>query len=179
MSAAAFTEAKLSATLARLGIGPNDTFKAKAFSVVRGSYTAAEWIRTGGMDEDAPPWRVLNHFYDPINQTGMVFGVPSPEWAFEPSGDEPSQSHSYPDARWALYRGLTAADPNERSRELGHAFYALGHVIHLIQDLAQPQHTRNDAHLPFGWDKSLHEEYVERIIGTIALGSASLPPLRN
>jgi hypothetical protein len=175
MSAAAFTEAKLSAALARLGLGPNDTFKAKAFSVTTGPFTAAEWIRTGGMHEDAPPWRVLNHFYDPINQTGMVFGVPSPEWAFESNGDEPSQGHSYPDARRALYRGLTAADPNERSRELGHAFYALGHVIHLVQDLAQAQHTRNDAHLPFGWDESLHEKYVERIIRTIALDGASLP----
>lgn len=28
-------------------------------------------------------------------------------------------------------------------------FYALGHIIHLLQDLAQPQHTRNDAHLHF------------------------------
>ena len=129
------------------------------------------------MDEDAPPWRVLNHFYDPINQTGMVFGVPSPEWAFEPAGDEPSQSHSYPDARRALYRGLTAADPNERSRELGHAFYALGHVIHLIQDLAQPQHTRNDAHLPLGWDQSLHEAYVEAIIDQAPLHGGVLPRL--
>ena len=167
MSRQAFIEARLSGALAHLSIGPDDTFK--AFSVAKGPYTAAEWIREGGVDEDVPPWRVVNHFYDPINRTGMVFGVPSPEWAFESNGDEPSQSHSYADARRALYRGLTAADPSERSRELGHAFYALGHVIHLIQDLAQPQHTRNDAHLPFGWDQSLHEAYVEAIIDRVPI----------
>ncbi len=177
LSAEALTEAKLSAALARLGIGPNDTFKAKAFSMAKGPHTAADWITEGGADEDAPPWRVVNHFYDPINQTGMVFGVPSLEWAFELRGDEPSQSHSYPDARRALYRGLTAADPSERNRELGHAFYALGHVIHLIQDLAQPQHTRNDAHLPLGWDQSLHETYVEAIIAQLPLHGGALPRL--
>jgi hypothetical protein len=26
-------------------------------------------------------------------------------------------------------------------------FHSLGQVIHLVQDAAQPQHTRNDAHL--------------------------------
>ena len=144
----------------------------------KGPYTAAEWIREGGVDEDVPPWRVVNHFFDPVTgrRRGLL-GIPSPEWAFEPNGDEPSQSHSYPDARRALYRGLTAADPNERNRELGHAFYALGHVIHLIQDLAQPQHTRNDAHLPLGWDKSLHEAYVEAIIDQVPLHGGVLPRL--
>ena len=76
LSDGAFTEAKLSAALARLGIGTDDKFKAKAFSLGKGPYTAAEWIREGGVDEDAPPWRVVNHFYDPINRTGMVLGVP-------------------------------------------------------------------------------------------------------
>lgn len=39
--------------------------------------------------------------------------------------------------------------PLSRSSGQAYTFYALGHVIHLLQDLAQPQHTRNDAHLHF------------------------------
>ena len=163
--------------LARLGIGPDDMFKAKAFSLAKGPYTAAEWIRKAARTRMRRPGGSSITSTTLSTGTGMVLGVPSPEWAFEPNGDEPSQSHSYPDARRALYRGLTAADPNERNRELGHAFYALGHVIHLIQDLAQPQHTRNDAHLPFGWDESLHEEYVEAIIDQVPLHGGVLPRL--
>ena len=36
--------------------------------------------------------------------------------------------------------------PRTRASAEAKTFYALGHVIHLLQDLAQPQHTRNDAH---------------------------------
>jgi hypothetical protein len=38
--------------------------------------------------------------------------------------------------------------PDERDRMLAEMFQSLGHVIHHIQDMAQPQHTRNDAHPP-------------------------------
>jgi len=59
------------------------------------------------------------------------------------------------DAREALYRALTglnqlgevvAATEAERKAYWATTFRALGDVVHLIQDMAQPQHTRNDRH---------------------------------
>lgn len=38
------------------------------------------------------------------------------------------------------------------------AFYTLGHILHLIEDMAVPEHTRNDAHA----DGSPYEEYADR-----------------
>jgi hypothetical protein len=47
---------------------------------------------------------------------------------------------------------LSASDREFSSRDRAHRFAtmvtSLGHVIHLLQDASQPQHTRNDAHGP-------------------------------
>ena len=46
-------------------------------------------------------------------------------------------------------------------------FRSLGDVVHLIQDMGQPQHTRNDPHagkLGRGWiagHTSIYEKYIE------------------
>lgn len=64
------------------------------------------------------------------------------------------------DAREAMYRALTGkkkdgmdAGPNntkvteaDRKAYWATAFRALGDVVHLVQDMGQPQHTRNDHH---------------------------------
>lgn len=71
------------------------------------------------------------------------------------------QHFSWQDARnnywWALtlkrtISGVTAADASVSSQERLHRWATtindLGHVIHLLQDTAQPQHVRNDLHGP-------------------------------
>src|SRR5207245_9304306 len=50
-------------------------------------------------------------------------------------------------ARGHFLAGLTSGSPTDRNEELGLMFQSLGQVIHLIQDVSQPQHVRNDAHL--------------------------------
>jgi hypothetical protein len=47
----------------------------------------------------------------------------------------------------------------QRKRNLAAAFRAIGQVIHLVQDMAQPQHTRNDSH----GSGSLFEGFTDRI----------------
>ncbi|BCO30781.1 hypothetical protein TspCOW1_08840 [Thiohalobacter sp. COW1] len=40
-------------------------------------------------------------------------------------------------------------------------FRALGDVLHLIQDMAQPQHTRNDLHnTDYGHGERVYEKYT-------------------
>src|SRR5262249_48715370 len=69
--------------------------------------------------------------------------------------------------------------PDRRERELGFTFFALGHVIHLIQDVAQPQHTRQDAHPPFGGRASFIEEYVDENINRFELSEGVLPEVAH
>ncbi|MFQ5741172.1 MAG: choice-of-anchor tandem repeat NxxGxxAF-containing protein [Acidobacteriota bacterium] len=122
--------------------------------------TPLEWLREGSKDEDdlRVSLRFFNHFYDPIFNRGLdteirVLGIPqslhgqrSDEWGLEDPQELVGQDFSYMDAREHFRLSLTQADPTERERRLADTFYALGHVIHLIQDLASPAHTRNAPH---------------------------------
>ena len=141
-----------------------------------------------------PPDRPSNHFYDPIyNQPLTVIGPlgkKAPDWASgtddvfnQPNTPENGRRNHFTvfDAREALYRALTGLLPddaeipvpsgstatNERKKYWATTFRALGDIVHLVQDMGQPQHTRNDPH--FGNDcyealtghKSLYEAYIE------------------
>lgn len=108
------------------------------------------WIGQGSIDEDnlCCIGRPRNHFFNPINGQGLsafFSGKPSLAWALEPVEDS-QQEFSLRDARTYLYEGITNADERTRRQNLSKMFLSLGHVIHLIQDLGQPQHTRNDSH---------------------------------
>ena len=135
-----------------------------------------EWIGEGAVDEDCCPnpiqggvtegWRFLRHFFNPINQHGLGPYPSSLIWGLEQSGDIPGQNYSYysyKDAREYYLNSLTLQNPNSREASLAKMFYALGHVIHLIQDLASPQHTRNDPH-GFG---SLYEIWTDQVVYTL------------
>jgi hypothetical protein len=120
--------------------------------------------------------RVFGHFFDPQNDRALttVGVVPlasrAVDWALSPTAvvSLGHQNHfKISDAREAMWRALTltAADlnggfnanvwptnwPDATADDLRRAYWAttfraLGDVVHLIQDMAQPQHTRNDFH---------------------------------
>ena len=51
-----------------------------------------------------------------------------------------------------MYQMLTGTTPANRSLATERLFEDLGHMVHLVQDMGQPEHTRNDQHLSlFGW----------------------------
>jgi hypothetical protein len=54
------------------------------------------------------------------------------------------QDMGWDDARWYYYSALTAASKIEREAAYGLTFQAMGQVMHLLQDMAVPAHTRND-----------------------------------
>jgi len=165
------------------GLTPGQPIRARLLSVFGGPLPPDEWVAQGARDEDSPWNRTLHHFYDPYRDRGLtdtVYGVPvrgerAPDWALEDSSDLLLQHHSFKDARQAFYGGLTLADRVTRERELGHTFYALGHVIHLIQDVSVPEHARNDAHLTGSPDKSFLEEYLEQLVREFSLTGLKLP----
>lgn len=145
--------------------------------------TLAELIRDGARFEDNTVLefegvsttrpRVRHHFFDPIRNRALTFGIEfghtSPDWALE-EDNLSDQAFSYAEAKEYLTNALTDSDEDERAKNFGLTFQTLGHVIHHIQDMAQPQHVRNDWHtdipgvenLP-GEQPSRFEEYTELV----------------
>jgi len=70
----------------------------------------------------------------------------SPDWALAAPGTVSAQEFSYWNARQSLFAALTEPTEVARKAAFGRTFETLGHVVHHLQDMAQPQHVRNDPH---------------------------------
>ncbi len=124
------------------------------------------WMAQGAFDEDriVPDARSLNHFFDTMNGRALkIFIPPNPfvplvgcvevgaradAWATTVTSGVSGNSYSIPRARELYAFALTGPNPGTRDVYLKELFLALGHDVHLVQDMAQPEHTRNDQHLP-------------------------------
>ncbi len=114
------------------------------------------YVGEGAFDEDHPSYRPLNHFLDPAHRRraleqriGLFFtcdelGLPADQWALEGSL---LNGWALPDSREYLKRAIAGPNPGVRDSSMRDFFRSLGHMTHLIQDMAQPEHTRNDQHL--------------------------------
>lgn len=115
-------------------------------------------------------WRCTEHFYAPLPQVhGLTDNDDSPWYYLKklPSGITNSfawasiqgiqgislpvvsvgaNTETWVDARDHLWSALTAVNPPARQEQLALSLFALGHVLHLNQDLSSPDHTRNDSH---------------------------------
>ena len=123
-----------------------------------------EVIKQGAFCEDTTggglaSFRYKYHFYDPVHNGSGYLGIftSSRDWGLETTVIG-TQEYSYKDAKDYLYKGLTLPAKSDRDDNLMKTFRTLGHVMHLIQDLGQPQHTRNDSHAK----GSLYETYTNR-----------------
>jgi hypothetical protein len=133
----------------------------------RSLYTADQMIACGAMFEDHYWYtRPLNHFLDPqhVDPRGdglpLLTSVSAAEWALQDhptdwpadeSGDP--QHYSYKDAERYFWNALTSqqlkdasGDSDVRRQNWGLLYQSLGQIIHLLQDMASPQHTRNEMH---------------------------------
>jgi hypothetical protein len=126
---------------------------------VRGNLAIRDLVRFGaGWEDDLAAAQALRHFYDPVNDraldltetVGTTLSIKSPRWALEDIntfGFPATQNFSYKDARQYFYEALTSTlSEGDRRMKFGLTFQTLGHVIHHMQDMAQPQHVRNDPH---------------------------------
>jgi hypothetical protein len=128
--------------------------------------------REDDIDQDIGGVRVNNHFYDPRSLRGLndvpLFGNAAPlitdlgrnslEWAAiqgitglrVPFNAQPTRNFwTWRDARDFEEISLTAASKVLRDENLAKMFRTIGQVAHLLQDTSQPQHVRNEQHLPF------------------------------
>jgi len=125
-----------------LAMKMTDTFKGIS-EISKTELSVELWLQYGGDWEDGGQFspRPLKHFYDPITGQGTI-GWPNPVWAYSAS------DWSWQKAR-QFYRNALSSMQNKETRELNFAstFRALGQIVHLLQDMAVPAHTRNDTHL--------------------------------
>jgi hypothetical protein len=153
--------------------------------------------------------RSYAHFFDPQNDRPLTLlgerGPKSPDWALEADKTISGRENHYniPSAREAMWRALTlkkllpngtlesiipggnnvgaAAAEDERNAYWATTFRAVGDVVHLLQDAAQPQHTRNDAHSGLGCDPrnfqavclAGHDSFVEKYLKARTLRASS------
>lgn len=164
--------------------------------------TILGWMKAGSTieDEDGREWaiRPRHHFHDPTRNAGLDNQWDHPNWedyactwtGFDLTGEsaqhwaavgtaekEPTTNeHRWGKAREEFYKVLVENDASTREEALAKAFLNLGHVLHLIEDMGVPAHTRND--FLFGHYRSWHdhgnpfEGWVEEQI--IANGDQSL-----
>lgn len=126
-------------------------------------------IIAGAAIED-DEYRSLCHFYDPNSQKPLqVLGLSAtysdPDWALGASSTgnlisgacsitlpvlgtfgQQAQQYSLTDANNYFYAALTSPNNSDRNLGFGNLFLSLGHALHLLEDMAQPQHVRNDMH---------------------------------
>ena len=114
--------------------------------------TATQWMLEGSDFEDNTP-RFLNHFHDGLNNRGLeafLSGESAIDWSLAGIGAQDGEdSFSWNDAREYYFKALTSESKAERDKYWGKTFRALGQVMHLLQDAANPSHVRNDSHPDF------------------------------
>ncbi len=147
---------------------------------IMSNLNAQGWYVRGAVLEDAPENRCVAHFYNPIDDANYYnkkelhdprlifpwFNRDSFSWATSGEGftagpiwpltsTVAANQYTWSHALDEYYLALTSSSAEDRSSMLGKTFFTLGHVGHLLQDLSQPEHTRNDTHFLNGKDTPL------------------------
>ena len=129
-----------------------------------------EWLRQGGTDEDGTSdstlvdimqGRYLRHFHDPLepwSDAGLAAFSSNLVWAQKQ--DTVSGDYSWSAAREHYYQALIT----QYESEFAQTFLTLGHLMHLVADMAVPAHVRSDAHPglpgPPSWKSDLYEKWA-------------------
>ncbi|MEX2053273.1 MAG: lamin tail domain-containing protein [Candidatus Paceibacterota bacterium] len=117
------------------------------------------WLIKGSIDEDNwefPP-RQAHHFYDPVYKKGWAGGTSSKEWTLSSDTQVAEASAKILQADISPFRSLSNGDysydralfdfaAGDRKR----AMYAMGHIMHLLEDANAPEHSRDDTHISIG-----------------------------
>jgi hypothetical protein len=116
-----------------------------------GSSTAEMLAGEGAVHEDDSA-NSLNHFFDPADGIALqappyicasIGWVRADTWA----NDGLLNDYSFADAKSWMRTAISGPTPTQRDLGYRMLFTTLGHAVHLVQDMAQPEHTRNDQHL--------------------------------
>ena len=167
-----------------------------------------DWLSDGSDYEDVPNCRASNHFHNPLLQWGQSYVTDAPWWmpvctsawgkysnvtwatgylSPAPDGTKATFSqeqeyapYSWDKARKYFYEALTDTNSRTRDIDMGITFLTVGHIMHLLQDMAVPAHTRNDfsSHLLNG-RKQPYEYYVKANPGLVSQSNPVFPSFSN
>ncbi len=157
--------------LSNIGLEPLS--ERQQFPNVKGDEKSINELIQDGSEFEDDGFRSRGHFFNPLNGYALfnVSGfVPSPDWTLEDTGDISGQNDSFKDTRQFFFEALTLSSETDRKMKWGRTFQGLGQVIHHLQDMAQPEHSRVDPHLVYtpegfpsgllpGEDPSRYEHY--------------------
>lgn len=143
--------AKNDRKLRNIGLKPYIDFRGDRFSNSEGRENQTiEQLAAFGADweDNRGAFLATRHFYNPVDGSKLlpVLGDTSPDWALEDRGLKDGQAYSYRIMRRYYLNALTGLTIDDRNYHWGLTFQSLGHVVHHLQDMAQPQHVRGDAH---------------------------------
>ena len=129
-----------------------------------------DWLTQGSTAEDHPICHASHHFHNPLlpwlqsqmsdtpwmdyacdvprysNVTWATgYDTPPPQGAKAKIAVSPFYNRvSWDSAREYYYKALTLGANADRENYFAKTFEAIGHVLHLLEDIAVPAHTRND-----------------------------------
>ena len=114
------------------------------------------------------------HFFNPLNGQGLTTPIrtftSSPDWILGDRSD-PGHDFTWKKARSDFLKASIDPDKAVRKQSWGLTFQKLGHVIHHVQDMAQPQHSRNDPHCGiyclYAYPASTYEEWTKANSGVV------------
>src|SRR3989338_4997352 len=156
-------------------------FYNKNFPIKPISKDLADYLIDGSRREDNVP-RYFHHFYDPVNDRGLADGIykgqKSQDWA---QNEKLQKGLVYKMTPATVASILTASQIGKvkpvfnasnftwqkaidfyAKGETEQALFALGHIIHLMEDASVPDHTRNDVHPPYDDGGSPYENWTEK-----------------
>ncbi|MBP6859274.1 MAG: lamin tail domain-containing protein [Candidatus Magasanikbacteria bacterium] len=124
------------------------------------SSSEINWLKQGAVEEDGPA-RWINHFYDPVHDVGWSgkhLGNLSEQEGYQLGGDI-APKHALPSIKWVTNQEYQSAYGRQYGNQTWQralrsyiegdtktAFIALGHVLHLVEDVSVPDHVRDDSH---------------------------------
>ncbi|HES59197.1 MAG TPA: hypothetical protein ENO18_02090, partial [Caldithrix sp.] len=138
-------------------------------------------VADGGAYEDQPP-RWMAHFHNPLTNKGLLGSASALAWAIAPAGAQTTfpptgtGTYSWYDARSYFEQALISKDKKTRENYFALAFRSIGQVMHVVQDMSVPAHTRGDIHpslLNIGGDD--YEKWAKKNIKGVTQGSAYSP----
>jgi len=97
-----------------------------------------ELLKEGSRAADYENGGDFDHYFDPHTQSGLSDGYHSGQSSFFLA------EQYWSDAFDAYELALTQTQQSARAQHYGDLFVNLGRILHLVQDLGDPAHTRND-----------------------------------
>jgi hypothetical protein len=156
-----------------------------SFNVTTGTEarTIPIWLAHGGYSADEPEVVMsLRHFFDPLAKTQYYLtdiigdtaitnpAIDARTWALEgpASGAYPENEFSW--AKGLAYLRLALEKETGREENLARAFRALGETMHLLADMTQPAHVRNDGH---PYSEPIEDGVGKTIIESVDVGGST------